>query len=348
MTVETIDASIVICTYNRAALLRDALASLVAQQTDGRFRYEVVVIDNASTDDTPAVIEDAGRTAPVPFRGVREAKPGVAAARNRGIAEARGEWVAFFDDDQVADPRWLAELVGFARDRGVRCVGGANRLLLPPGAPAELPPVCRALLGEPVDWPDPRRYDGPETPGAGNLLLHRSVFEQVGRFDESLREAGEDTDLLGRIRAAGIEAWYTPLAVMHHVVPAYRATAAYFRWKAQINGGHVARKDHRRFGRALLVPLLAARLGQAAAVRAPRLLWSRLRGDAAAALGARCALWRTEGYARFALNLLAPRLFPQRAFFDRVEFRGERELFVAAGGPVGATQPALASVGVGQ
>ena len=321
-----VEASIVICTFNRAALLRDALVTLVAQKVDG-LRYEVVVVDNASADDTPAVIAEFERTSPVPLRGVREGTPGVSAARNRGIREAAGEWVAFFDDDQVADPRWLAELVGFARHQGVRCVGGANRLLLPPGAADRLPAVCRALLGEVAGGDAPRRYDGQRTPGAGNLLVHRGVFAEVGTFDESLREGGEDTDLFGRVTAAGIETWYTPAAVMHHVVPAYRTTPAYLRWKALLNGGHLATRSGRRRGRGRLLPGLAARVGQAAGVHAPRLVWHRLRGDAAAAVGTRCALWRAEGYARFALHQLAPRVFPQRAFFAGVEFRDERERF---------------------
>jgi glycosyltransferase involved in cell wall biosynthesis len=322
-----VDVSVVVCTFNRAALLRDTLASLEKLETEDQFRYEVVVVDNGSTDETPALLDETSRGYPVPFRGVREPKPGVAAARNRGIRESTGEWVAFFDDDQVADPRWLAELLALAREKGVRCVAGANRLLLPPGGPPTLAPVCRSLLGETVGANAVFCYKGKDSPGAGNLLLHRSVFDEAGVFDEGLHEAGEDTDLYRRMTAAGIAGWFTPRAISHHVVPGYRLSADYLRWKSFRNGGHLARRNLKEWGRGWFVLELMARLGQALGVHVPRLLWARLRRDADQQLGSRCLLWRAEGYTRFALHLLAPRLFPQRRFLAQVEFRAERELF---------------------
>jgi GT2 family glycosyltransferase len=323
-----LDVTVVVCTYNRAGLLRDTLTSLMALETAGRFRYEILVVDNASTDETPAVVAAAEKRSPVPLRGVREARPGVACARNRGVREARGEWVAFFDDDQVADPHWLAELLAMTRERGARCVGGANRLRLPGGRPDdELHPACRALLGGGVSPPAPRRYTRKSAPGAGNLLVQRRVFDEVGLFDEGLRDAGEDGDLYRRMWAAGVPAWQTPRAVMYHVIPAYRLEENYLRWKALRNGGHVARRTWRERGRLAFVGLLAARLGQAAAVHLPRLLWARLCGDREGARGARCLLWRAQGFFRYGLSFLAPRLFAQRAFFNWLEFRAERELF---------------------
>lgn len=329
-----IDVSVVVCTYNRAELLRDTLASLKALETGGAFRYEVVAIDNGSTDETPRVIEEAARAAPsgdggptVPLRGVREPKPGVAAARNRGIREAAGEWVAFFDDDQVADPHWLSGLLTFARARSVSCVGGSNRLLLATGGdPEKLPPVCRSLLGEMLER-EPYRYTGKKAPGAGNLLLHRSVFDRAGVFDEGLREAGEDTDLFRRIAAAGFEGWYCPQGVAYHVVPGYRLSAKYLRWKSRLHGSHLARRNLRHWGRGPFVLELLARLAQALGLHLPRLLWARLGRDENRLLGARCRLWRTEAYVRSALRLLAPRLFPQSRFFAQLEFRAEREIF---------------------
>jgi glycosyltransferase involved in cell wall biosynthesis len=326
-------ATVVVCTYNRAVLLRDTLASLAALQTDGQFAYELVVVDNASTDGTPAVIAEASPTFPVPLRGVREERAGVASARNRGIKEARGTWIAFFDDDQVAHPCWLKELLAQARRTGARCVGGGIRLRLPTESTPIPASPCRALLGERVA-PCERRYSRHWAPGAGNLLLHRSVFEQVGLFNEDLREAGEDADLFNRLQAAKIEGWYTPGAVAYHVIPAYRLTRKYLRWKALLNGGHVARRNQRDWGRVMFAVMLAARLGQTLTVHVPRLLWSRLRGAEDECLGTRCLVWRVEGYTRFALAFLAPRLFAQKAFFSQLEFRSEREVFGTVAGSV--------------
>jgi glycosyltransferase involved in cell wall biosynthesis len=341
---DTFDVTIVLCTYNRAGLLRDTLASLAALASDG-FSHEVVVVDNASTDETPAVIAEAERSFPVPLRGVREARAGVACARNRGIQEARGRWVAFFDDDQVADTRWLAELLAMARARGCRCVGGANRLRLPPGRPDTLAPACWALLSAIIDPPAPCRYSRRFAPGAGNLLIERSVFDEVGRFDEGLREAGEDADLYRRMWAAGIVGWFTPAAISYHVIPAYRLEEPYLRWKAVRNGGHLARRNWQEWGRLMFVLVLFARLGQAALLHLPRLWWARLCGSGDRLLGARCRLWRVQGYCRFAVHFLAPRLFAQEAFFRGLEFRSERELFPGAAAASATAKPATEGLG---
>jgi len=325
-----IDVSIVVCTYNRGRLLRNALASLTALETEGNFRYEVVAIDNASTDDTGQVIEEAARNSPVPVRGVREPRAGVACARNRGIREARGPWIAFFDDDQVADPRWLIELLAMARQAQARCAGGANRLLLPQGGPDQLSPVCRTMLGEAVGSERPRRYCRKAAFGTGNLLIHRSVFAEVGAFDESLHESGEDTDLFRRLCTAKIDAWYTPEAVVYHVIPGYRLKDDYLRWRSLRVGGTLARRNRQDWGRVMFVPVVVARLGQALVLHVPRLLWARLRRAEGQTLGARCLLWSAQGYLRFALSFMAPKLFGQQRFFSQLEFRTERQRF--AGG----------------
>src|SRR5205809_1380614 len=103
------DISIVVCTQNRAEMLRGALASLYDLDADG-FSYEIVVIDNGSTDATPEVIAAAEAESRNPLRRIYEPEKGIVSARNRGIREARGRWIAFFDDDQIANSKWLAEL----------------------------------------------------------------------------------------------------------------------------------------------------------------------------------------------------------------------------------------------
>jgi glycosyltransferase involved in cell wall biosynthesis len=322
-----IDVTVVVCTYNRAALLHRALASLAALQTAGRFQYEIVVIDNASTDETAQVIAQAAQTTPVPLRGVYEAQPGVSAARNRGIREAAGEWIAFFDDDQEADPRWLHELLSTAADKQVRCACGVIRLRLDSQDQARLAFACRELLGELEARQAAGCFSRRCAPGAGNMLVHRTVFAQIGGYDESLREAGEDSDFNNRLLAAGIQGWYSPRALAWHNTPPYRLTERYLRWKARRNGGHIARRDRQERGRAGAVLPLLARVGHALLVLAPRLAWARLRRDPQQALGARCRLWRAEGYIRFALHYLQPALFAQRSFFSEMDFRAERELF---------------------
>lgn len=122
--------SIIVPTYNRCEMLRDALESLCRQETDGQFSYEIVVVDNASTDDTRATVEEVAAQAPVPVRYLYHDIPGDASTRNRGIGESSAEWLAFFDDDQLAAPDWLAKLYGAAQETGALAVGGAVQLHL--------------------------------------------------------------------------------------------------------------------------------------------------------------------------------------------------------------------------
>jgi len=328
-----VDVTVVVCTYNRAQMLGNTLRSMLALNTSGRFRYEVVVVDNASDDSTPQVIRSwsaKARQRGLTLRGVCERQRGVAAARNRGIAEARGQWIAFCDDDQVADPDWLREMLSMAEERGLLVVGGAIRLRLPKSAPEPAPEI-RRMMGESYGMDFKQPYTRNETPGTGNMMVHREVFRAVGSFDADLREAGEDTDLFRRIRAAGIDAWYTPRAIVRHVIPQYRLHFSYLRWNARRSGWCFADRDLKEWGKLLLALLLIARLGKATLIAAPQLLKARLAKDEQAAVGVCCNLWRTEGYARSALRWLLP-WFPQAKFAAYVEFRAEREMFAPDAG----------------
>src|SRR4051794_16948160 len=220
------DISVVVCTRNRAELLRGALASLAELAVDG-FTYEVVVIDNGSTDETAEVISTVAQQTDRPVRGMCEPEAGIVPARNRGVREARGRWIAFFDDDQLADKRWLAELYRGARHKHCRVVGGAVYLALPGDCARRLDPAVRMLLGEAKIANEPRLYGGRFTPGCGNLMIDRTVFDEVGLFERTVGGRGEDTDLFSRMERAGIDAWYFPTAIVHHLTPAERLESTY-------------------------------------------------------------------------------------------------------------------------
>ncbi|WP_254507409.1 glycosyltransferase [Anatilimnocola floriformis] len=287
--------TIVVCTYNRSSMLRDALRSLYDLRTAGEFSYEILVVDNNSPDDTPAVIEECRRESRATLRGVRETKPGVAAARNRGVREAHGEWIAFFDDDQIADADWLYELRRGVLEKDCRIVGGAVHLLLPEHCERNLDPFCRMLLGESKLADEPIPYNHKLNPGAGNLMVEKSIFDEVGLFNEALRR-GEDTDLYRRTRAAGLVAWYLPAAIIHHMTPNERLEDSYVLKLSRNMGELLAIHEWNTRSTIVAAATWVAKAGRAAGIYWPQKLLASVLGRSEAELGARCKLSLSTGH----------------------------------------------------
>ena len=318
--------TVAVCTYARATYLRRTLATLIAQETPD-FSYEIVVIDDESPDTTPDVVAEAEAKSPVPVRYVLQpGRQGLAHVRNRAIDEARGEYLVYFDDDQLAEPDWLAHLVAVVRDHNAEVAGGSRRLHLPKETMNRLGPECRSLLGENLYVGAPEILSGKHLPSSGNLLLSVKVFEKAGRFDAGFT-GGEDSEFLHRLRGAGYAIWTAPNALCGHLIPQYRTEPAYFRWTSLRWGNGFAKIDAKKHGRMRMAGYAMARVGQALLLTLPRFLMARVRGDHARALDLQLLLWRAQGYARTALWLLAPRLFPQRHFIEYTDFGQERQLF---------------------
>jgi len=227
--------SVVLCTHNRAAYLRTALRSLVEQSTPSG-GFEVLVVDNASTDDTPAVAREFADV--LALRYVPEPELGLCHARNTGWRAAGGRIVAYLDDDAVASPGWVTAIAAaFAREPDAGIVGG--RVLPLWGAPP--PPwlsaeTARALTI--VDWPDGPKRIGDihrEWLAGANVAIPRAVLVEIGGFDPRLDRIGDallsngDILLQQEIVARGHAAVYDPAMCVHHAVPRARLTQAWFR-----------------------------------------------------------------------------------------------------------------------
>ena len=318
--------SIVVPTLARPAALRDALASLMSQETDRRFTYEIVVVDNGCEPDaeTHRMVAALAADPRAAVRCVHECRAGVARARNRGVAAARGEWIAFFDDDQIAEPRWLVTLLAAARTRSAACVGGAIALSLPSGAGA-LTALSRRLLGEQPFAGRTRPCDGRDIPSTGSLLIAKRLFQEAGGFDAAMTAGGEDAEWVRRVLRRGERVVIAPAAVVHHVIPAHRANHAYARWVAERTGTQLAYTDWKHHGTAWMLALCTARLGQAVALFVPQLAVARLRG-AGRPVDPVLRLRRVRGYARQAF-LLAWRRSGHRPFGRDLNMRHERALF---------------------
>ena len=212
-----VDVSVVICTRNRARVLHASLESVaVAARACNGIEAELVVVDNASSDDTGAVVSSWAETAGLRVTLVHAARKGLAAARNAGVRAARGTVLTFTDDDCRLAPDYLRTLRDLsARGPGMAVLGGRVDL----GDPADLPFTIKTD-------PTPATYDGGRHPGGFihgcNMAMTRATFDRIGTFDERFGagapcEAGEDTDYLYRAYLAGIAVEYAPsLVVTHH------------------------------------------------------------------------------------------------------------------------------------
>lgn len=221
--------SIVVCTYNKAASLRVTLASLAAQVTPPDLVWELLVVDNNSTDATPGVVEEFASSARVPVRAVFVPDQGLSHARNAGLTHSRGELIAFTDDDVHPASDWVARIAAGMSKTGADIVGGR---ILP--AWHEPPPawleqrVFHGLLSL-MDYTTPadvlNAHRAPCVWGS-NMAFRREVFDKVGLFDPrrgiqgTRRYGGEETELVGRALAAGCRAVYDPeLVVWHRIGP---------------------------------------------------------------------------------------------------------------------------------
>jgi glycosyltransferase involved in cell wall biosynthesis len=221
--------TIVLCTRNRARLLTKALASLreIDYPRDG---FELVLVDNDSSDDTGEVARSFSREAPFEVRAVRETRIGLSAARNRAIREARGEYLFFTDDDQLVDRQVLREHERVARAYQSRVQQGAIALTFPGGRPAWLHGELATMLGETADVAEGRAdidlY-------GGNMLLRRDLLMTLtSAFREDLGKGAagysEDIELTRRLRERGERIVYAPTARIYHVIEHDRATPRFF------------------------------------------------------------------------------------------------------------------------
>jgi GT2 family glycosyltransferase len=157
--------------------------------------------------------------------------------------------------------------------------------------------------------------------------VRRDVFDRVGRFDTAMRRGMSDIDLMRRAFDAGVDAWYTPHAVVQHLIPPHRLGDHYLRWTALRTGTNLSVINYKSWGPwKMFLPCLL-RVGHALTLNAVLAAAAYLAGRPAAVLGRKCYRWMAEGSARMALHLALPQFFPQKEFLGRLAFRDERRTF---------------------
>ena len=196
-------ASVVVCSFNGAATLVECLESL------GRLRYpdyEVILVDDGSTDDTPAI---AARHPAV--RTIRQENLGLSESRNVGLRAATGEIVAYTDSDCFVDPDWLTHLVHQLEVTGADAVGGPN--LSPDDG--WLAACVAAAPGQPTHVLESDQV-AEHVPGC-NMAYRRGPLEEINGFDPQFLRAGDDVDVCWRLQQAGRWITFAPGAcVWHH------------------------------------------------------------------------------------------------------------------------------------
>ena len=228
--------SIVIATYNRATLLLDALKSVIRQSAPAQ-EWECVVVNNNSSDNTSERFAEFASGHPeYNLRIVDEPNQGLSYARNRGIRESVGEYIAIIDDDEhIAEDFVAAYIKLFDSVPEAVAAGGPIVARYPTGRPrwmscyTERPIANTMYFGEEV-----REFPKGRVPGGGNMALRRSAIRRYGVFDTSLGYSGEsliggeECDLFERLQIADAKYYYVPTAVMYHIIPREKLTKEYF------------------------------------------------------------------------------------------------------------------------
>lgn len=195
--------SVVVCAYNAERTMFACLASLEKLNYPN---YEVIVVNDGSTDQTREISEHFGYV-----RLINQENKGLSAARNVGIAASEGEIVAFTDSDCVADPDWLHYLITTFIRSGRAAVGGPN---FPPPEDTLVPSAVAVSPGGPthVLMSD----DVAEHIPGCNMAFKKTALEEINGFDPVFRAAGDDVDLCWRLQNQGYQIGFSPAAVVWH------------------------------------------------------------------------------------------------------------------------------------
>lgn len=227
---ESLDVSVVITTYNRCQALAGALTAVLGQEGGGA-RYEVIVVDNNSTDQTRQVVDrfiDEGHTN---LRYVFEGRQGISHGRNAGIVAARSPIVAFTDDDVRVAPDWVTQVKrAFDEHPDADCVGGKILPLWPMAPPRWLTREHWWPLPV-VDYGEVRRLSTAQHPlilPTANASFRRALFERIGLFSPEF-SGREDLELLIRLWRAGLKGIYVPEVVVEAEIEVERLAKRYHR-----------------------------------------------------------------------------------------------------------------------
>jgi succinoglycan biosynthesis protein ExoM len=227
--------SVCICTYKRPQLLLRTLERLQGQETDGRFSFSVVVVDNDASQSAQAAVSAFAATASIPIQYCVEPRQNIALARNKALENAGGDYVSFIDDDEFPTERWLAHLLEACEKYEVDGVLGpvVPEFETPPPSWVEKGGFFERPnheTGHKMAWKDCR---------TGNVLLRRKILQGNGDwFNPEFGTGGEDVDFFRRMTEQGRSFVWCREAIVYEVVPASRCNRSYLLKRALLRGSN--------------------------------------------------------------------------------------------------------------
>ena len=240
--------TVVICTYNRSFILGECLDSLVTQTVPVE-KFEILVVDNNSTDGTQKIATEFCNGIPN-AHVISEPTQGLSYARNRGLKEAKSEWVAFIDDDAKASPQWVSSILKTIKAGDFDCFGGPYRAWHRFGPPP-------AWFSS--DWENSisihQSHYGPMVAGnyptGGTCAMHRELALLLGGFPTDVGMSGdkcaygEETALFQKMLQYGMRIGYVPEMVIDHCVLPYKYSLVWRLKSAYAHGrDDLGNKEH--------------------------------------------------------------------------------------------------------
>jgi glycosyltransferase involved in cell wall biosynthesis len=230
--------TVAICTYNGAERIPSVLERLRLQTGVETACWEIIIVDNNSTDNTAEIVQNyqSNWDKPYPIKYYFEPQQGVAFARRRAIQEAQSDLIGFLDDDNLPEPNWVANAIAFGQTHPQAGVYGSR---IRGKFEVEPPPnfqriACHLVVTERRKVLQFESYRQGHVAGAGMVIRRQAWLSTVpeklfclGRVGNSLSAKGEEIEAQAYLRKAGWEIWYNADMVIHHQIPRWRFDKEY-------------------------------------------------------------------------------------------------------------------------
>lgn len=224
--------TVCVCTYKRLAFLKRLLGDLGRQRTEGRFTYSIVVADNDATESAKPIVTEFAGTSPVPIKYCVQPQQNIALTRNKAIENAKGDYVAFVDDDEFPVQNWLATLLSTCRQYDAAGVLGSAKPEFEGDAPGW---VVKGKFYERATYPTGFVIDWRKG-RTGNVLLKSELFEGLEEPFRAGFLTGEDHDFFRRMIEKGNVFVWCDEALTYEVIPASRWKRSFMLRRALLRG----------------------------------------------------------------------------------------------------------------